>query len=318
MGFSAENMRRVSARLQEMRQKAHLTAEGRKQGIYMANPELAVIDGDLASMSAEICLAAIGGDEQRIATLKEKNLALQAKRASLLRDLGLPADYTAIRYGCTTCQDTGYTDRGMCACMRRMLIQEGYRSSGLGKLLETQSFDNFSLHFYQENAKNMQTNLEAARAFAEEFERTHQNLFLFGGTGLGKTHLSTAIARRAIDRGYDVVYETAQNIISDFQYDRFEREHGAESKSERYFSCDLLIIDDLGTEISNQFTLSTFYNLINSRVNAGKSMLINSNLGHHNLLERYDERITSRLLGEFRILRFMGTDIRRQKTAGKR
>lgn len=313
MGFSAENIRRVSAQLQDMRQKAHARAEHRKQTLHEVNTELAWLDRELSAMGADICLAAIGGDEEKIAVLREKNLALQKKRVDILRTMGLPADYTAVTYCCADCCDTGYTDAGMCACMRRMLIHEGFRSSGLGKLIETQSFDNFSLHFYGEASKDMQKNLEVARQFAEDFEKTHQNLFLFGGTGLGKTHLSTAIARRVIERGFDVVYETAQNILSDFQFDRFEREHGGESKSERYFTCDLLIIDDLGTEVANQFTLSSIYNLINTRLNGGKSILINSNLGHHALLERYDERITSRLLGEFFLFRFQGTDIRRQK-----
>ena len=154
----------------------------------------------------------------------------------------------------------------------------------------------------------------AAKDFAESFDKTGKNLLFIGGTGLGKTHLSTAIAARAIERGFDVVYETAQNVIADFEYDRFKSGYGeSESRSERYLACDLLIMDDLGAELTNQFTVSSLYNIINTRINLGKSMLISTNLGQKNLFERYDERITSRLFGEFDPYLFRGVDIRRQK-----
>ncbi|MBQ2766264.1 MAG: ATP-binding protein, partial [Clostridia bacterium] len=142
-----------------------------------------------------------------------------------------------------------------------------------------------------------------------------ENVFFCGTTGLGKTHLSTAIAKTLIERGFDVVYDTAQNILSDFEYERFGRSYGddSESRTDKYFDCDLLIIDDLGTEMTNQFTVSCLYNIINTRINHSKSMLISTNLTQNEIRERYSDRITSRLFGDFMVMRFVGKDIRLQK-----
>jgi DNA replication protein DnaC len=203
--------------------------------------------------------------------------------------------------------------------MKRALIYEGFRSSGLGSLIEKQSFENFSLGYYNgADLEKMEYNLAAAKDFAESFsEDSSENLLLLGGTGLGKTHISTAIAKRIIERGYDVLYDSAQNMITAFEQDRFHRGYGDDSpyESEKYFSSDLLIIDDLGTEIANSFSVSCLYNVINTRINKGKPIVINTNMNQKIMLSRYDERISSRLLGEFRILLFTGEDIRKQKAS---
>ena len=135
-------------------------------------------------------------------------------------------------------------------------------------------------------------------------------------TGLGKTHLSSACAKAVIDRGFDVVYESAQNIFSDFEYERFNRGYNTDAQNEktaRYFETDLLIIDDLGTEVTNQFTTACLYNIVNTRMCTGKGMIINTNLKKEELVAKYQDRITSRLFGEFEICLFMGKDIRSQK-----
>ena len=318
MGYSRENRRAAEEKLAARRQEAVKQAQANKEALYLANPEIRSIDSLLAGTAIEICRVAMGRSDnarEQIEALKAENLARQEKRAQLLAAMGLPADYTAVHYTCPLCGDTGYTDKGMCRCLGRLLTEEGFRSSGLGHLIEKQSFDNFSLDYYEGQARELAAHaFETARRFAEDFEKTHANLLFIGGTGLGKTHLSTAVARRVIERGFDVVYDGVQNILADFEHDRFKGgyEEG-ESRSEKYFSCDLLIVDDLGTELSNQFTVSVLYQLLNTRLNKGQSMIINTNLGQKNLLERYDERITSRLLGEFFPFLFRGTDIRRQK-----
>jgi DNA replication protein DnaC len=162
----------------------------------------------------------------------------------------------------------------------------------------------------------MQTVLGFCRRYAEEFsEKTSDNILLTGATGLGKTHLSTAIGQEVIRRGFDCVYVSAQNLLSDFEYERFGRSYRDDSpdRTEGYFRCDLLIIDDFGTEMGNQFTVASLYNLINSRMNAGKPMIINTNLSSGEIRSRYDDRIASRLFGEFIFFRIQGTDIRQQK-----
>lgn len=317
MGYSKENYGYVEGILAKRRQESELLSQKHTREVYARCPEIEAIDRRLAGTGFALVRVAMEkvDVEARVAALKEENLALQAKRAGLLSSLGLPENYTDVIPVCPHCRDTGRLAQGLCSCMKQMLIEAGYRSSGLGALLKKQSFDNFSLHFYKDEALKYATlALQTAKEFAESFEKTGRNLLFMGGTGLGKTHLSTAIAKRAIERGFDVVYETAQNVIADFEYDRFKSGYGdTESKSEKYFECDLLIMDDLGAELTNQFTVSSLYNIINTRINLGKSMIINTNLGQKNLFERYDERIASRLFGEFDPFLFRGVDIRRQK-----
>lgn len=317
MGFSKENYARVEQILAKRRQASEVLAEQHTAELYAKCPEAKEIDRKLAATGFALVRAAMEKTDvaARVAAIKEENLALQADRRTLLSSLGLPENYTDVIPVCPICKDTGRAARGICACMRALLVEEGYRSSGLGSLLKRQSFDNFSLHYYDnEGASFAEAALAAAKDFAETFEKTGKNLLFIGGTGLGKTHLSTAIAKRAIERGYDVIYETAQNIIADFEHDRFKSGYGEiESRSDKYFAADLLIMDDLGAELTNQFTVASLYNIINTRINLGKSMLINTNLGQKNLLARYEDRVTSRLFGEFDPYLFKGIDIRYQK-----
>jgi DNA replication protein DnaC len=317
MGFRRENYEYVEEVLMRRRQEAERRSEKNTEEAYRLSPELREIDRKLSSTGFSLVRVAMEKKDvaARVEALKEENLALQARRREILASLGLPENYTDVIPTCSLCRDTGRTDRGMCPCMKQLLVEAGYRSSGLGALLKKQSFDNFSLQYYDGEAKELAERvLSVAKDFAETFDTTGKNLLFVGGTGLGKTHLSTAIAGRAIVRGFDVVYETAQNVIADFEYDRFKSGYGeTESRAEKYLDCDLLIMDDLGAEITNQFTVSSLYNIINTRINLGKSMIVNTNLGQKNLFERYDERITSRLFGEFDPYLFRGVDIRRQK-----
>ena len=207
----------------------------------------------------------------------------------------------------------------MCDCMKRALILAGYESSGLGKLMQTQTFNSFSLDFYRgkpEIFEKMKHNFEVIKKFAEEFTTSKcENLALFGGTGLGKTHLSTAAAKTVIDRGYDVLYVTAVGMIADFEKERFGSGYSdtdVESLG-RYYDCDLLIVDDIGTEVTNQFTVSVLYNVINTRLAKQKSTVISTNLAPSELRSRYWDRIASRIFGEYTPLLFEGTDVRMQK-----
>ncbi len=202
----------------------------------------------------------------------------------------------------------------MCACMKRELVKCGLESSGLGRLLDRQSFENFSLDYYSgKDRASAETNFRLLKSYAESFTgKGDDSWLLLGGTGLGKTHLSTSVARTVIEKGFDVVYATAQDVISAFEAKRFGGDYESD-REERYFNCDLLIIDDLGVEVTNQFTVSCIYNIINSRINSRRATLISTNLTQGELRSRYADRITSRLFGEFRPLLFTGRDIRGQK-----
>ena len=316
MGYSKEAYIAASKKLEERRQRATREADARHARVYALSPLIAEVDADLAKTSSKLCVIAFGkpeNAESEISRIREENMALQKKRAELLAALGLSKDYTSVAYTCPICKDTGYTEKGICACFRSLLAEESLRASGLGALALSQDFDNFSLEYYAENRPYAEKALADAKAFAEDFEETRANLLFVGGTGLGKTHLSTAIARRVIARGFDVVYDIAPNLIADFEKEKYKRFDDEEDHTEKYFRADLLIIDDLGTEPESPFALSAIYRLLNTRLNNGQSTIISTNLGQKNLVERYEARITSRLLGNFIPYVFKGVDVRRQK-----
>ncbi len=319
MSFSRENVSRVRAAFAQRWKNAEDESTARKQELYAKIPALWELDREISSVGVKVMGAALkGGDvEAAVAAMRKDHDALRARRAALLQEAGYPADYTDVRYRCAACSDTGFVGTKMCECMRRELILAGYESAGIASLMEQQSFDSFTLSYYDgENQENMRKNVEILSSFAQNFaDRSAENYLLIGGTGLGKTHLSTSVARVVIDGGFDVVYNTAQGMFSVFEANRFgrgETETDAEAER-RYFDCDLLIIDDLGTEMTNQFTVSCLYNIVNTRVNSRRATLINTNLTGAELRTRYADRITSRLFGEFRPLLFGGRDVRAQK-----
>lgn len=324
MGFSPEIVARVKSILSSRKACAEAEAEKRLRQLHEKIPELREIDAAFPKLGASIVALASGGlSEAEIArqveALKRESGELEEVRADCLELAGYPADYTNPHYTCVKCGDTGYVDGRMCECMKKECILLGYENSGLGVLLEKQKFENFSLDYYEGDAlSTMRYNFDICQSFAEGFGcgsgRSESMLFI-GDTGLGKTHLSTAIAGRVIERGFDVRYETSQNLISVFSRQRFGRGYGeaySDDASERYFGCDLLIIDDFGTEENNQFSVSVFYNLINTRINRGLPVIINTNLREKEIRARYADRITSRLFGEFIVLAFPGRDIRMQ------
>ena len=300
-------------------------ADLRRAEVHLAIPEVAEIDRALSRTGLSLMEASMHGDdvEARIAAVRKTNEELRATRAELLISHGYPADYTEAKYECPLCNDSGFVDTRMCICMKKKFIEAGFESSGMGNLLCEQSFENFDLGYYQNDpvaARRMEQILARMKQYSETFEAGKAgNLVLFGGTGLGKTHLSSAVARGVIERGYDVFYVSAVSMISDFERERFGNSSGGEAgvDTNRYFTCDLLIIDDLGTEVNNQFTTSVLYNLINTRLNKRQSTVINTNLTQDEFRKRYWDRITSRVLGEYTVLPFLGTDIRAQRLSRK-
>ena len=317
MGYNRDDLIRIKAEYREKYQRARRDADMRADEIYIRIPRVREIDSALSRTALEIMSAVSGGKESAEAALERvraKNASLMEERGALLRSAGYPENYTDVKYDCEKCGDTGYLDGKMCDCMKRELIMAGYESSGLGRLIAKQSFENFSLDYYKTggaNYKNMELYYSSLRAFAHGFSAdTYKNFLLVGGTGLGKTHLSTAVAKTVIERGFDVLYVSAIDMFADFEQKQFGN---GEDNTRRYFECDLLIIDDLGTELTNQFTVSCLYNVINSRINTARSTFINTNLSKKEIEAKYAERITSRLFGEYYPLVFTGTDIRKQK-----
>lgn len=320
MSYNREDYIRIKAEYSQKYLRAQSLANERRAELYAAIPGVWELDGALSKTGMRIMSVIVeGGSDtnEKIEKIREENRALLVRRGELLRSHGYPENYSDIQYECDKCGDTGFVDTKMCDCMRRALIMAGYESSGLGALIRTQSFDNFSLEYYRSGNGNYDAMKRAAdglKRFAEEFDRdTYKNYLLIGGTGLGKTHLSTAVAKTVIERGFDVLYVSAVGMIADFEAKRFNDGNGMKHDPERYAEAELLIIDDLGTEVTNQFTLSCLYDLLNGRINRRKCTFINTNLAFRELEARYNERITSRLLGEYNPILFSGTDIRRQK-----
>ncbi len=325
MGYNKENFKRIREEYETKAFRAREEADARREELYAAIPALRELDGRLSHFGLRIMHTALhsGDVEKDIERLREENRRINEERAALLHANGYPADYSEPRYECAACGDTGYVGIKMCACMRRRLVDAGMESSGMAPLMRKQSFENFSLDFYRKNAEElrvMEHNFRTARQYAERFALAEgmdapKSLLFLGGTGLGKTHLSTAVARVVVERGYDVFYNSAVGMISDFEFRRFGNGLAATEgeDTERYTACDLLIIDDLGTEVVNQFTLSCLYHVLNTRLNLQKPTIISTNLTSAELRKTYTDRITSRLMGEYLLLPFYGTDVRKQK-----
>ncbi len=323
MSYNREDYVKIKAEFSQKAMAAHARARERQMALYERIPEVWEIDRMLSKTGMEImAVIADGVDiEKRVADIREKNEMLQKERGELLRKNGYPEDYSDVKYECELCGDTGFVETKMCDCMRRALVLAGYESSGIGALIRTQSFDNFSLDYYRTmggNYEEMRLAFQNLRSFAQNFDRnTYRNHLLFGGTGLGKTHLSTSVAKIVIERGFDVLYVTATGLVSDFETKRFGNGAAPKHEIERYMDAELLIIDDLGTEVNNQFTLACIYDVINERINRRRSTIINTNLSQKDLETRYNERISSRLFGEYIPFRFCGRDIRQQKILGQ-
>lgn len=311
--YSYENYQKVKAEIERRRLKAISEAEIREENLRVESEKIKEIDKELSGTGLLIFKAACSGGD--ITAIKERNKQLNRERKKIIKSLGYPEDYTEVKYFCKKCSDTGYIDGvKMCSCLKEELIKATIASSGIGDLISEQSFDNFDLSLYEEGAERdrMAANLNLSKQYAKDFSKKRTNLLFVGTTGTGKTHLSTAIAREVIHMGYDVLYDSIHNIVSDFEADKFKSSYTqTEQKSEKYLECDLLIIDDLGTEFSNQFTVSCIYNLLNTRQNHGKATIISTNLSPEELSAKYEGRIYSRLVGkDTTVLMFVGKDRR--------
>ncbi len=319
MGYNIENFRRIREEYKEKYKKAEALADARRRELWGKIEGLREIDRALSETGNRLINLILGRSSESFEKIKSDAERLGAERALLLINNGYPEDYSDPRYECEVCHDTGYVDGEICECMKLKLRMAGYESSGIARLMGEQTFESFKLDYYKGNARcyeNMTYVLKTIREYAADFDpKKAQSLLLLGGTGLGKTHLSTALAKTLIDNGHDVVYTGAIGMIADFEKNRFGNSAGGESGNslDRYYDCDLLIIDDLGSEVSNQFTVSTIYNVLNSRISLGLPTVISTNLNQNELNTRYWDRITSRILGEFRPLLFSGSDVRKLK-----
>ena len=315
MAYSTEVVRRARARLSQA--KADRESENREhlQRAYNTVPRLAEIDKQLrVTMASAIgAVFSAGGDVQAaVNEAKEKNLALQAERENLVNEYfeeGFLDDSPI----CDVCGGSGYIGSNMCECLRELCRQEQKKELtflNVGR----ETFDQFRLDYYPDRIDPKRT-LQTCRRYAYSFSEKSGNLLFSGDTGLGKTFLSACIARTVADNGYSVVYESAGHLFSKLERAKFGGDEEARADAEKYTACDLLIIDDLGTEMGGQFVTSALYTLINDRLLSRKSTII-TNLDVESLSHRYSPQIVSRLRGDYTRVAFLGDDIRVKKNWG--
>ena len=327
MAYDGRIMRRAMQRFDEDRRRRQEDFRRREAAVYEREPRLRDIQRQLnATMSRIITCALRQGTDPRPAVerLKEENLSLQSQRRTLLASLGLPADYLEEKPACLLCRDTGYQGEAVCRCLRSYYAKEQQKELSRMLDLGSQSFETFSLDWYSSAPdsrvgvsprENMEYNRDVCVDYAYDFNPRSGNLLLTGQPGLGKTFLSACIARVVSEKGYSVVYDTAGHVFERFEARKFSREEDdrAAEDVERILQCDLLILDDLGTEMTTAFVQSALYEIVNTRLLGGKSTIINTNLGVTELNQRYLQQVSSRIEGEYQVLIFFGEDIRRKK-----
>lgn len=315
----------VAAAYAQKRREKRALFERRQLEIHQKSSQVLDIDRELSNTAFSVARAVLsktGDAAQLIRGLQLRNQELQLRRARLLVEMGYPEDYLDYPYDCPKCKDEGYIDTKMCLCMKQSLKQEAIRRLNQVSGMSLCTFDSFSLGYYPQDPdagtnisprKMMEAVLDFCRQYAELFSMQSPNLFLFGSTGLGKTHLSLAIAGKVMEKGFGVVYGSAPDLLAKVERERFVRGGGSDDTLQGLMSCDLLILDDLGAEFSSQFTIAVLYQLLNGRLMSAKPTIINSNLTTKELYDRYSERIMSRIVGNYETLRFLGADIRQLK-----
>ena len=326
MGYSAEVLGRARFRLAAAKADRESQYQQHLQEAYAQVPRLREIDRELRITMAMAAQAAFskGGDfNSAMDAVRDKNLALQQERKMLVsRYFG--EDYLDDTPICPHCSGSGYIGSSMCECLRELCRQEQKRELTLLNV-GRESFDQFRLDYYPDAVDPkwnvniravMERTLYTCKRYAMTFNEQSGNLLFSGDTGLGKTFLSACIARTVADRGFSVVYESAGHLFTKMERAKFENDPAAKEEIKKYSVCDLLIVDDLGTEMPTHFVTAALYSLLNDRILAGKAMIISTNLHTEDLTRRYNAQIVSRLRGSFTRVAFLGDDIRIKKNWG--
>ena len=330
MSYEPNVMRAALARLERRREARERRRYQIERELYARAPKLRELDAALRGTMADLALLAAGGkpvepDGPEIAAIRERNEALQGARLNVLDELGVRESELEVPPACLKCGDTGWADGQMCACLKELCGQEQMKAlTALLNLTDEQDFDRLRLDVYSDQPwqgqarsprENMSRIVEVCRGYARQFPGFPlKNLLFSGGTGLGKTFLSGCIAREVSRRGYSVVYDTAISLFAAFETRRFARDAGegrqARDDARRYLSCDLLILDDLGSEFTSPLTQSSLYEVVNSRLQSGRHTIISTNLSMEQIAGRYSPQLTSRIGGLYRELTFYGDDLR--------
>lgn len=290
---------------------------------YRLIPELEETDHKISSLSIKKARQLLDGDEKALFSLKEELNTLILRKKQLLKDNGLAPDFLELRYTCPDCQDTGYIGTEKCRCFKKAIVELLYEQSNLKEILKKENFSTFSPVYYSRNhidpltgrsaLESIQTALKVCHDFVNTFSKDFRNILFYGDTGVGKTFLSHCIAKELIDTSCSVVYFTAAQLFDVLAENTFGRGEQDSDIQEHIYDCDLLIIDDLGTELPNSFTVSQLFICLNERILRQNATIISTNLALEDIKSIYSERTFSRISSNYMILRLTGDDIRIQK-----
>ena len=309
-----------------LRQQSEDLKKQRQEEVYRRVPRIKDIDKEIARLGLQLSKSIIENPEdsqQLMDRISKKMKGLKEDRAMLLTENNIPLTYLEKVYHCNQCKDRGFLKNGKkCSCFKQKLIDRAYNLSNLNNTLEKENFHNFNIDLFSTESfekeelsprQNMMHLLNTSEGFVMNFQDPQtKNLLFYGATGLGKTYLANCVAKALLDRGHIVIYQTSFKMIEVLEDLRFRRSNNKEEYN-LLFEADLLIIDDLGAELTNSFTNSELFNLVNSRILREKKIMISTNLSPMELAERYDDRIFSRLIAHFDVLKFYGEDLRWEK-----
>ena len=300
----------------------HHKLEERRKEIYARLPVVRQLEAEIAERSVACAKKLLEGDKSVLDRLKEDLRDLREQKALIIRAAGYPDDYLELHYRCPDCRDTGLIDGRKCHCFLQAQMKLLHAQSNLEDVLERENFKALSYEYYDDteilpqlgitNAAYMRRVVAGCREFVRDFDKKHDNLLFTGSTGVGKTFLTNCIARELMDDFHSVIYLTASDLFDVFSRNKFDYDNAEDMKDMYRFilDCDLLIIDDLGTELNNSFTSSQLFYCINERMNMSRSTIISTNLTLARLRDSYTDRVTSRIMSGYRIIPLYGGDIR--------
>lgn len=293
----------------------------RREEIKNKYPEILELDTTIQKLCLNLSMAALRGitDQNELNNIKEEITDLRAKKYEMLVSHGYNPDYLNLHYNCPKCKDTGFIGIGKCSCFKSKLIKLYYKDSDLEEAVKTNNFKNFNINLYSNHKlnderytprKNIEDILEYITGeYLPNFKNSNTNLLFYGNSGTGKTFLSWCIAKELLDKGFLVVYKTSDDLLRALKDIKFNNDTDLENL---LINCDLLIIDDLGSEQITDFSSTELFTLINKKILKNKKMLISTNLSLPLISKRYSERISSRIIGEFKLFKFFAEDIRIQ------
>lgn len=314
-----ELFEKAHALVKARQQKALLEMETRRQKVLQKIPQIAALEHTMQQATVRISTAVLqkrASIEDTIPQIMEENLRAQRQIEALLLQHGFQSDTLDVKYTCSLCHDAGYVKGDHCTCVRELIKKLATEDFNQSTAMSLESFESFDLDYYRHNAQEAQTMkqiLTFCKDYADTFSNHSKNVLMMGKTGLGKTHLSLSIAGAVLEKGYSVLYGSAQDVFGRIQNEYFNRSKADCDTMAIVLETDLLILDDLGAEFESNFNTATLYNIINGRINSGKPTIISTNLTVQEIQNRYNDRIASRLLTVYSGLRFVGVDVRQQQ-----